>query len=324
MADSARTPSPSSQIAPRPANREGVWIHRSDAVEVLARKIDAGVVDDTTADQLRSLIERGYAHLPAAVAPVLVDRYAALFDSVWDAPPRGLQYIDDDGVVGSLTAAERDRTVRVVSLHLHSGDGPDLVFPAAVQRLLAAVYDRPPVCFQSMSFRHGSQQPIHLDTAYLPLSHDPLALMASWTALQDVEPGTGELVYYEGSHRIPEFRFGGRSKAVVDAPDQHAAFLEYLESECARRGLMRRTFTPRKGDVLVWTADLAHGGGKVTRPERLRRSFVCHFMPLGARPTFYDSSREAVVPYGHAFRLRRESEATSPLRRLFRVLVPRR
>lgn len=114
--------------------------------------------------------------------------------------------------------------MRVVSLHLHSADGARLLFPPAVVRLLSAVYERPPVCFQSMSFRHGSQQ-----------------------------------------------------------------------------------------------SDLVHGGAPVTRPGLLRRSFVAHFMPLGARPTFYDASREAIVRYGAGFRLRRESESPTLLRRLARA-----
>jgi ectoine hydroxylase-related dioxygenase (phytanoyl-CoA dioxygenase family) len=314
----------SSKNAPLPSDRAGMWIYQPDATEILAHKVDTGVVDERVASQLESLIARGYAHLPAAVPLPLVEQFSTLFDRIWDAPPQGLQYIDGDGLTGSVTVAQRDGTVRVVNLHLHSANGPGLVFPAPVLRLLAAVYERPPVCFQSMSFRHGSQQPIHADTAYLPLSRDPLALLASWTALQDVESGSGELIYYEGSHKIPEFLFGGRSKAVADGPDQHAEFLAYLQTECDRRGLVRRTFKPRKGDVLVWAADLAHGGAKVVRPELLRRSFVCHFMPLGTRPTFYDASREAVVPYGRAFRLRRHSESPSLLRRLAHVFTPNR
>ncbi|MCU1278349.1 MAG: phytanoyl-CoA dioxygenase family protein [bacterium] len=299
------------------------WIHRADAAEILDHKRKKGLVDGAVADQLESLIERGYALLPRAVSPATIDRFAELFDRIWDTPPRGLQYIDGEGAVGPVSAAQRERIVRVVALHLQSADGPEILFPHAVLQLLAAVYERPPVCFQSMSFRHGSQQPIHLDTAYLPLLHDPLDLLASWTALQDVEPGSGELVYYEGSHKITPFLFGGRSKALADGPAQHEEFLQYLTAECERRGLPRRTFTPRKGDVLVWTAELAHGGAPVTRPELLRRSIVCHFMPFGTRPTFYDSSAERVVPYGPAFRLRRASESAGPVSRLLRALAHR-
>jgi phytanoyl-CoA hydroxylase len=298
----------------------GIWIHRRDAASILAKKLETGVVDETLAAQLRSLIELGYVHLPGAVRVPLVEQYAARFDRIWDAPPGGLQYIDGDGAIGVVTATQRERIVRVVNLHLHFADGPQLMFPSPVLRLLAAAYERPPVCFQSMSFRHGSQQPLHRDTAYLPLSRDPLALLASWTALQDVEPGSGELVYYEGSHRMPEFLFGGHSRALAAEPSRHAEFLTYLQTECERRGLVRRTFTPKKGDVLLWTADLVHGGASVTRSGALRRSLVCHFMPLGARPTFYDASREAVVRYGSAFRLRRESESPSLMGRLASVL----
>ncbi len=307
-------------VAPRAPRSSGTWINRADALDVLAGKHDKGLIDDTLAEQLRSLIERGFAHLPGAVAPSLVDRYRELFDRVWDAPPRELMYIDNEGHVARVNAGVRDKIVRVVNLNLHFDAGPAIMFPDAVLRLLGAVYERPPVCFQTMSFRHGSRQPVHVDTAYLPLVSDPLDLLASWTALEDVEPGSGELIYYEGSHRIGEFLFDGRSKALSAGPEQHDAFLEYLTTECERRGLPLRRFTPRKGDVLIWTADFAHGGGEVTRPGALRRSLVCHFMPYGTRPSFYDASRECIVGYGPAFRLQRESEAPTPVRRLLRVL----
>ena len=307
-------------VVARAPRAGGPWIYRADAAKLLADKRDKGAIDDALAAQLESLIARGYVHLPSAVPPPVIDGYRALFDRIWDAPPRGLQYLDDSGVA-PVSAAVRDQIVRVINLHLHYAAGPALMFPAAVVRLLAAVYERPPVCFQSMSFRHGSQQPIHVDTAYLPLVRDPFDLTASWTALEDVQEGSGELVYYEGSHRLAEeFLFGGRSKAVADGPEQHAEFLEWLTAECERRALPRRSFLPRKGDVLVWAADFAHGGAAVTRPGVLRRSFVCHFMPFGTRPAFYDASRERIVAYGSGFRLERESERGGPIARLVRRL----
>jgi hypothetical protein len=300
-----------------------IWILRDDAHDLLDRKLAQRTVAPELAEALRSLIDKGYAILPAAVPASLIDRYVELFDSIWKAPPFGLQRLDEAGKVAPVTAADRDRTVRVISLHLWFAEGAAIVFPPRLAQLLAAVYERPAVCFQSMSFRHGSQQALHRDTAYLPLTGDSDALTASWTALQDVAPGSGELVYFDGSHRVPAFFFAGGSKFVEDAPERHQALLDYLPKECATRALPRQTFRPRKGDVLVWLSDLIHGGAPVTDRALLRRSLVCHHMPLGSRPRFYDASRERIVPYGAAYRLERLGERSASLRRMWqRWLAP--
>ena len=75
------------------------------------------------------------------------------------------------------------------------------------------IFDDSPLLFQSLSFEKGSQQGMHQDTAYIVVD-SPLELAASWIALQDVEPGSGELMYYEGSHRLPEYLSSVASSSI--------------------------------------------------------------------------------------------------------------
>ena len=58
-------------------------------------------------------------------------------------------------------------------------------------------------------------------------------------------------------------------------------------------GLERRAFRPRKGDVLLWSADLAHGGSPVKR-NVTRRSIVTHYCPVDRNP-IYDDAGEPVT-----------------------------
>jgi phytanoyl-CoA hydroxylase len=130
---------------------------------------------------------------------------------------------------------------------------------------------------------------VHQDTMYVVVSK-PMELAASWTALQDIEPGSGELRYYEGSHRIPEYLFSGEYKSWLpsrDGNDQHDEKLRGLHVESERLGLPLRTFFPKKGDSLIWAADLAHGGSPVLDRSLTRRSQVGHYCPLGVEPNFF-------------------------------------
>ena len=92
----------------------------------------------------------------------------------------------------------------------------------------------------------------------------PLELAASWIALEDVRPGTGELVYYKGSHLLEDhtFRSGGRNWNLErDGTEAREAYLAGLHERSRAKGLELETFLPKKGDALIWSADLAHGSG---------------------------------------------------------------
>jgi ectoine hydroxylase-related dioxygenase (phytanoyl-CoA dioxygenase family) len=151
---------------------------------------------------------------------------------------------------------------------------------------------------------------LHIDTGPLTLT-EPMSLAASWIALEDVRPGAGALQFVPGSHQLPEVLNSGTSKAHNgDYGAYHKVLQETLE-RCAARKLPTEHFMARKGDVLIWAADLMHGGAPIENPELTRKSLVSHYMPLGVMPTFYDFSKVNNVPYpGGGWRLDRIDTTT--------------
>ncbi len=106
--------------------------------------------------------------------------------------------------------------------------------------------------------------------------------VASWIALEDIRPDTGELFYYPRSQRLDDFIFpksGG--KALLPGDVVGRGYSTSLEEACLAAGLSKATFVPKKGDVLFWAADLVHGGSpRLTATTR--RSFVNHYCPKSA------------------------------------------
>ncbi len=47
-------------------------------------------------------------------------------------------------------------------------------------------------------------------------------------------------------------------------------------------GLERVVFTPKKGDMLIWHANLLHGGTPRKARGLSRKSVVCHYFAHGA------------------------------------------
>lgn len=111
-------------------------------------------------------------------------------------------------------------------------------------------------------------------------------IAATWLALEDVHPGSGELEYYVGSHRAPDFRFGGALKWMENHPEENPKFLQSLHDDAVAYKYLKRSFLGKRGDVLIWHADIAHGGASITRDGQTRRSFMTHFTSARDEP-FY-------------------------------------
>ena len=273
----------------------GLWVDRSDAEIVLERKVRDGEIDESDAEPLLHYMRHGYVVFPRAVDTTLVDEYLACFEDAWKDPPPGI-FAHSGGQVLPMSQQLYDRVAKVSDLHYYFDRASKLIFAAPVRRFLEQIYERPPVVFQSMSMRKGSEESLHLDTGPLTLT-EPMSLAASWIALEDVRKGAGEFQFVPGSHRVPETLNNGRSKGHNGDMGAYYTVLQSTLHECEIRGLKTEYFRARKGDVLIWHADLMHGGAKIEDSALTRKSLVCHYMPLGVMPTFYDYSGVDYVEY---------------------------
>lgn len=265
----------------------GLWPDLHDAPRWLEGMHTLGLLDDASAAQFRFWIEHGWVSLPGAVPAADIDALEAAVERVWrDGEPRCYVESFQDRIRVDLIRPEmRDRPHKVLDLHALLPEARRVCAAGPVLQFLQRLFLRPPMAFQSLYFTRGTGQDMHQDTAYVPVS-SPLEFAGVWIALQDVQPGTGELQYFDGSHRIPEFLFHGkwRSKPSSDPVDE--PFLRHVYTESVARGCDLRVFRPRRGDVLIWHADLVHGGSKAIAPGSERRSLVTHFCPVDVAPSW--------------------------------------
>lgn len=145
--------------------------------------------------------------------------------------------------------------------------------PAAVD-LLTKLYGRRAFPFQTLNFRMGTQQHAHSDTVHF---HSvPQHFMAGvWVALEDIHPDSGPLVIYPGSHTLP----------VLDPFDLNiealwSSYLEYeeaIEAVVAALSLEPHPVILKRGQAVIWAANLIHGGTAVRDPQRTRLSQATHY-----------------------------------------------
>jgi hypothetical protein len=285
----------------RPSTREtisrfgGLWVDRHDWLDNLAAKHRRGEISDALSARLFRFVRDGYLVIEGAVPAPTVARVNTDIERLWQKPPEGLliETFEPDGEMRYIAPdiRYRDGRTKLLDAYAFSGAAREAIAAAEVVEFLTAIFADKPQAFQGLHFWNGSQQAMHKDTAYVKVDTNPMHLAATWLALEDVEAGTGELEYYVGSHRAPDFLFGGNSKWMESHSAEHDSFLQSLHDDATRYDQTRTSFLAKAGDVLIWHADLAHGGAPITKPGRSRRSLVTHFTSAGDEPFYRRSSR---------------------------------
>jgi ectoine hydroxylase len=135
------------------------------------------------------------------------------------------------------------------------------------------------VAFQTINFFKGSEQRAHSDSVHMttyPLGY----LIAAWIALEDINDDNGPLFYYPGSHKLPYLLnndFNTGETALTLGQKEYTDYEDVTEDLLKQHPFKKTSFHARKGDVLVWHANLIHGGAPILNAELTRKSMVIHY-----------------------------------------------
>jgi phytanoyl-CoA hydroxylase len=282
----------SSQIDPKPITFQsrfgGLWTDLSNATQLLDGKLALGLITESESGMVKRWIEDGYVVIENAVSADCIDMAAPAISRIYE---EGRAFVEsyETGSVRLVRVEPRHRGMphKLVDGYAHSADIRSMIVSDKIVRFLNIIFNEPALAYQGLYFETGSQQDIHQDTAYVRVNR-PMEIAGAWIAMEDIQEGSGELEYFVGSHRVPEFLWNGESKWMPYGSSEHPEFLAHLTREAQRMGLKREKFRPKKGDALIWSADLCHGGSPVTR-NATRRSFVTHWCPATAEPFYFGS-----------------------------------
>jgi phytanoyl-CoA dioxygenase PhyH len=146
--------------------------------------------------------------------------------------------------------------------------------------ILAELYDRKPLPFQTLNFKMPTQQRAHSDTIHFN-SMPPGFMAGVWVALEDVDMDNGPLFYYPGSQKLHEVTM--QDVGVEADYSQYSHYEEHIAKVIADNDLEIEYGLIKKGQALIWSANLLHGGSPAKDPNRTRKSQVTHFFFEGTR-----------------------------------------
>lgn len=148
-----------------------------------------------------------------------------------------------------------------------------------LMKVLSLLMDKPVELFQSINFLNGSQQKTHSDSFHMT-TFPKGNLIAIWVALEDIAEDSGPLHYYPGSHILPYIMnrdYGNVGTKHKLGSKTYADYTNRIEEEIRENDLKKEVFLARKGDVLIWHANLLHGGEPVKNENSTRKSMVFHY-----------------------------------------------
>jgi ectoine hydroxylase-related dioxygenase (phytanoyl-CoA dioxygenase family) len=220
-----------------------------------------------SAEQRETFDRDGYVILDRVAADDMLDAIVAAMQPLFGQEPH-----EEDGV-----RYYRNRIQHAWRINKHV---KALAHAPTVIPLLEALYGRQPLAWQTLNFHRGTQQAPHSDAIHF--NTIPEGYMCGvWVALEDMDMDNGPLVYYPGSHKLPYVTpadFGVEAKW-----ENYHTYEDYVQGVIARERLEPAYATIKKGQAIVWAANLLHGGAHQNDRERTRLSQVTHYFFEGCR-----------------------------------------
>lgn len=176
----------------------------------------------------------------------------------------------------------------------------ELTVNSKVLDTLTFLYDKEPFPFSTINFIKGSNQPLHSDIMHFH-TVPALWMVGVWVALEDVDETNGSLSVVPGSHKWPLYEYHNLNLPHPDEIENgeavnYAKYEQFLVDLIKAKKAERYTVKLKKGQALIWAANMLHGGCNVegvtdftkTRLTQANHYFFkgCskHYHPMFSRP----------------------------------------
>lgn len=284
MTDTTRTDTPSAgaswtDVATRLGRRtqddalsRRLWLDEPEAAQI----VSTAPISNIARAALMDLITKGFTIVRGAQDPALCQ--AAIADYQRYCAENAAYVADNLDTLG--------REKRLVNFHHYSKAALQLGLNPQIMEILDCAFGAEAGIYTSLTFKYGTQQPVHRDTPHFATWPDGY-FMGVWTALEDIAPEAGPLFYYEGAHRFD-------INAAEVWREAQALYPDFSEAEQLYQALdryngrvidqsekygVRREAQMRRGDVAIWHPQSPHGGAAASDPLHTRWSVVFHCAP---------------------------------------------
>ena len=148
-----------------------------------------------------------------------------------------------------------------------------------LREMLSCLMGGPAKLFSSINFLMGSEQATHSDSIHMTTY--PLGgLLGVWFALEDITEENGPLHYFPKSHKLPYYLnqdYNNEGDFFFLGKKSYTDYENMIAEKIREQKLNKIKFLARKGDMLIWHANLFHGGDPHLNKQKTRKSMVLHY-----------------------------------------------
>ena len=160
-----------------------------------------------------------------------------------------------------------------------------------IMETLKVLYGRNPFPFSTINFTKGAQQPFHSDTIHfqtLPYGW----IVGCWVALEDVDELSGPLKIIPGSHKNRNWSYQDLGIPHPDSIEDgektcYRAYENFIDEFIKEKNLKPKVLSVKKGQCVIWAAELLHGSTDIQDRSRTRKSQAIHYSFEGCTRYFH-------------------------------------
>jgi hypothetical protein len=146
---------------------------------------------------------------------------------------------------------------------------------------LEFLYAKEALPFSTINFIKGSNQPLHSDAIHFH-TIPQLWMSGVWVALEDTTLENGTLNIVPGSHRWPVFDYDSLKLPHPDTmkdgeKENYRIYEEFVRKLVDANNAQIVPVPLRKGQALIWAANLLHGGMQIVDENSTRLTQAIHY-----------------------------------------------
>lgn len=173
-----------------------------------------------------------------------------------------------------------NKSPRIVEAWKYSKNVSMLAKNKKILYLLKFLFDSKPIPFSTINFIKGTEQPLHSD--YIHFGSIPERyLVGVWVALENINLRNGPLYVLPKSHKMPLIRSIDlklkKPTNITQLKNNNSKYEKIIKDFIKINSLKTKKIIMKKGQAIIWSANLLHGGYKMKDIEKTRLSQVTHY-----------------------------------------------
>ncbi len=245
-------------------------------------------VNDPFYENIKEFSQKGFTVLDLDVEDRIIDLALGKLDKI----------IAEDKISKNPKYYHYNESPRVIEAWKQIDEIAKLANNENVLNFLELTYQRKPLPFSTINFIASTEQPLHSDYWHFG-SIPERYLCGVWIAMEDIHEDSGPLQVVPNSFSLPNIN---QEKLGLNIPknlkilkDNYSIYEDFIRNQIKELKLKPEPIIIKKGQCLVWSANLLHGAFKRKNKKLTRKSMVTHYHFEGCKfynPIYTDFSNK--------------------------------